>query len=341
MNEENNDDDLEAFENQFYGTPEPEKGADEERENQEEVEEEVVEEENIGDDDNPPAPDETDEDDDAEEPEEEEESEEDEDEPKANKKNRKSFQERINELTAQRREAERREAALLKRLDELEAAVKQEKEPEKTPLREQLPADAPHPDAVDKDGEPLYALGEFDPEYIRDLTKFTIEQETKAAREREQKEAQERAIQEQLNEVRTKWVERVDALEDTEEFSDIRERIAVLGDTFQNIEPAYGEYLATTIMSSEVGPQLMYYLSQNIGEAQQIVASGPAAATLALGRLEARMMKSTEQEPKRNKKVSTKAPPPPEERTRGANGRFAVPPDTDDLDAFERVFLSK
>jgi hypothetical protein len=49
---------------------------------------------------------------------------------------------------------------------------------------------------------------------------------------------------------------------------------------FSGIEPSYGEYLAATIMGADNGPEVMYYLSQNIGEAQKIVASGPAAATL-------------------------------------------------------------
>jgi hypothetical protein len=54
------------------------------------------------------------------------------------------------------------------------------------------------------------------------------------------------------------------------------------------------------------GPEVMRYLSQNIGEAQKIVASGPAAATIAIGRLDARLDRTTREE-KRNKRVSDRS----------------------------------
>jgi hypothetical protein len=92
-------------------------------------------------------------------------------------------------------------------------------------------------------------------------------------------------------------------------------------------------------MQLDNGPQIMDYLSQNIGEAQRIVASGPVAATLAIGKLDA-MFTKPPVEKKSNKKVSD-APAPPTERARGSNGQFTVPPDTDDLDAFEKIFFQR
>lgn len=332
--EDNNNDDLSDadFENVFFN------GEPVEQETVEGTEEEVedqVDEEDSGDDEvDPPA---TEEDEDENEPEED-------DKPKG--KNRKSAQERINELTAKARQeerekiaAERREAELIRRLEELEAVVKKETV-EAKPLREQLSEGAPNPDAKDDKGEPLYELGEFDPKFIRDLTKFTIEQETKAAREAAAQEAQQKAFQEAQQKLQTEWLDKLEKYE--AEVPEVRENITYLTEVFQDIEPNYGEYLAATIMSSDVGPQLMDYLSQNIGEAQKIVASGPAAATLALGRLEARLLKSsTEVENIGNKKKVSDAPAPPEERTRGMKGQFAVRPDTDDQRAFEREFFKK
>lgn len=328
-------DDLNDFEADFYQTK-PE-AVVEDDDAEEQVEENEADEESevddLGEDEvDTPA---TDEDDAEDEPEEEEPEE---DEPKG-KKNRKSAQERINELTAKAREAERREQALLRRLEEIEASVKKEvKEEEKAPtLREQLPADAPNPDAVDDKGEPIYPLGEFDPTYIRDLTKYTIEVETKAAKEKAAEEARQQAVETERQAIADAWVEKLDKVE--EEIPEIRDNIKTLTDTFQTIEPAYGEYLATLIMASEYGPQVMNYLSQNIGEAQEIVASGPAAATLRLGRLEAQFIRSAQKEEiKRTKKVS-KAAEPPESGTRGKGGKFATPDDTDDLEAFERKFF--
>jgi hypothetical protein len=87
----------------------------------------------------------------------------------------------------------------------------------------------------------------------------------------------------------------------------------------------------------------MEYLSQNIGEAQKIVASGPAAATLAIGRLEAKLQSPlvrANEEEKRNKKISGSAPPPPQGRCAVVlKEEQAVRPDTTDLAAFKREFL--
>jgi len=255
------------------------------------------------------------------------------------KKNKVPFKERINEMTAKVREAERREAALIKRLEELEASREEKKvDDEKPPLRDVLPDGAPDPDATNDKGEPLYPLGEFDAKYITDLVKFTNQKEREAAKEAAQKEQQEQAIREVQQELSDNWNTRLDKAE--EEMPEIRNNISRLTEAFEGINPAYGEYLAMTIMSSDVGHLVMNYLSDNIGEAQKIVASGPAAATLALGRLEAQFIKNTTKEEKRNNKVSD-APEPPESRTRGHGGRFTVSPDTDDLDAFEREFYKK
>lgn len=265
------------------------------------------------------------------------------DEPKPEKaKGKKSFQDRINELTAKAREAERREAELIRRLEQVEARKTEElpKTDEPKPLREQLPAEAPSPDALDEDGEPIYKLGEFDPKYIRDLTKFTIAEETKAAKEAKAEEEAQQKVEAQQEELKSSWLQKVEAAE--EELPDIREKLASMDAAFSGIDPNYGEFLAATIMSCDNGPQLMYYLSQNIGEAQQIVAAGPAAATLALGRLDARLAKTPVAEEKRNIKKVSEAPAPADTRTRGSGGgRFGAAPDTDDLDAFEKEFYKR
>lgn len=316
---------LEDFEKDFYGTPKAE-----------------VIEENVDETEDSPLATEDDDEDEAEEQDEDDEDSDEEEEveevpqPKQ-KKNR--AQERIEKLLERERLANERANALEARLAALEAQ-KETEQKEAPSLREQLPAEAPSPDAKDENGEPLYELGEFDPKFIRDLTKFTIEQETAAAKARAEQEAQEAQVKAAQEELKTKWIDNVAKAE--AELPDLREKLADMGRTFEGIDPNYGEYLASTIMSSDVGPEIMYYLSQNIDEAQKIVASGPVAATLALGRLEATLMKSSSgQEAKRNTKQVSKAPEPPEdiERARGRGGRFVVAPDTDDLDAFEREFL--
>jgi len=270
-----------------------------------------------------------------------EDEEEAEDEPKdKGKKPKSQYQERINELTRARREAERREAALLARLEALETKNKPVQDsPQESPL-DRLPPDAPKPDAVDAKGNPKYPLGEYDPQYIFDLTTFAGEQTAKRLEEARVKAEAERHVEAQRNAIRDSWAQKLDSAE--EEIPEIREHIAELVDTFQNVDPGYGEYLATLIMTSDTGPAIMEYLSQNIGEAQKIVASGPTAATLAIGRLEAKLQNLSRPtgEEKRNKKPSG-APPPPTATVRGTKGGSnKVRPDTTDLAAFKRDFFS-
>lgn len=251
------------------------------------------------------------------------------------RKNKKSAKDRIEELVAKNREAERREADLLRRLEALE--VPGEKTAPQKPVRELLPDDAPSPDALDDDGEPVYPLGEFDPKFIRDLTKFTIVQEREADRLKMSQEAELKQIEAAHEELKSSWVEKVATAE--KDIPDLREALEGMGETFAYVDPDYGDYLAATIMSCDLGPQIMYYLSQNLGEAKKIVSSGPAAATLAIGRLEARLTPTVKEET-RVRKVSS-APTPPEKVSRGTGGKFATSADTDDLNAFEREFFKK
>jgi hypothetical protein len=265
----------------------------------------------------------------------EDEDEEDDNQPRAKHKKRQSFQQRLNEVYADKKAAEREVEVLRRELDLARSRTEVKQEPQ-VAVKAEAPK-APTPDDVNDKGEPLYPLGEIDPNFIANLTRFTVMQEMQAAEQKRQEETQARQVQEQQKLIQQHWAENLEAAE--EELPDIREKISSMVQVFQGIEPSYGEYLAGTIMSCDHGPEIMYYLSQNIGEAQKIVASGPAAATLAIGRLEASLTKPQTEERKSNKRVS-ETPPPPEVRTRGSGGRFSVRPDTRDLAAFSKVFFS-
>lgn len=268
------------------------------------------------------------------------EDESDEDEPEEEEKpkprGKKSAKERIEELYASDKHKEREIARLQRELEKLKTPNEENTKSEPKPLRQQLPAEAPNPDALDENGDPVYPLAEFDKNYIRDLTKFTIDEERKAAKAAEEEADNRRKVEASQEELKNSWLEKVETVE--EELPDIREKLASMEEAFEDVDPAYGEFLAATIMTCDFGPQIMYYLSQNIGEAQKIVASGPAAATLAIGRLDAKFNKPTQE--KRNKKPS-EAPAPPSARTRGSGGNRSTAPDTTDLKAFEREFYRK
>jgi hypothetical protein len=247
-------------------------------------------------------------------------------------------QERIEKLVTEARVAEREAAALRLELERFKASKEEVKVEAPTPIAPQIPSDAPQPNALNDRGEPIYPLGEFDPTFIKDLSTFyakvTIEQETKAAKEAALQEAKEKEFNAQKAQLQESWNEKLEAVK--EDLPDYNENIQKLAVAFQGVDPQYGDYLASTVMQCDNGPEIMYYLSQNIGEAQKIVASGPLAATLAIGKLQAKFEDRLEQ--KSNKKVSN-APTPPPTSSRGKGGQFQVRPDTDDLAAFERDFF--
>lgn len=235
-------------------------------------------------------------------------------------------QERINELTARAREAERALAAL-----QAEQAKQTETRKPVTPLVQD--DTAPNPNALNDDGSEKYPLGEFDPEYIRDMARHTIETEWRR-KEQEAAAKQQREVEETArNEIQNKWVERLTpAMEEHEDFLD---KTIELESAFDGLDPQYSDYLVQTIKSLDHGPQVLYYFANNLEEAKKFVQMGPLNATLALGEINA-MFKGSG---KKETKVS-KAPPPPQVN-KGSVARKSVTGDTDDLDAFSEMFFKK
>ncbi len=266
----------------------------------------------------------TDEDDDNDDDEDEDEPEEVKPEPK--KSNKKSAQERINELTAKLREAERKAAAL-------EAPFKEQ--PAAQPKVETTLVE-PDPDAVDAKGNDKYPMGDLDPAYLKDLVEYNskVAQETFQRNIRQQQE--EARIQIAKDALHNEWASKVEKV--MPELPDFFEKGAELEGTFASIDPTLSEYLANTIMEMEAGPQVLYYLANNLDEAQAIVAKGAVKATIALGKLEEKLSKPAQQ-PAPQKKISSAPQPPPVNK--GIKGGAKVAPDTDNLDDFEQFFLKK
>ena len=237
------------------------------------------------------------------------------------------YQERINELTAKAREAERALAAL-------QAAQQQQQTEAPKPSTPVVQDDAPNPDAKNEDGSDKYPLGEFDPQYIRDMARHTIDKEWTARKEQEAQEAAQRQEAAAREALQAQWVEKLTPM--TEQHEDFIDKTMGLESAFDGLDPAYSDYLVTTIKSLEHGPEVLYYFANNLEEAKQFVQSGPLSATLALGEINA-MFKGTTR--KAEPKVS-KAPPPPQVN-KGSKTRTAVNPDTDDLDAFSDMFFVK
>ena len=244
--------------------------------------------------------------------------------PKPKKVNR--FQERINELTAKAREAERA----------LEALRAEQAQKQAEPTKQATPVvqdNGPDPDAKNEDGSDKYPLGEFDPQYIRDMARHTIDKEWTARKEQEAAEQNQRQIEAARAEIQNQWVEKLIPM--TEQHEDFLDKTMELESAFDGLDPAYSDYLVQTIKSLDHGPEVLYYFANNLDEARKFVKSGPLNATLALGEINAMFNGNTRKETK-----VSKAPPPPQVN-KGSKTRVAVTPDTDDLDAFSNLFFEK
>lgn len=239
--------------------------------------------------------------------------------------------ERIEQLNAKFREEERLRLATEARVAELERKL-QNPEPE-VKTREKVEVKGPSPDDKDEKGEDKYPLGEYDPEYIRDLHRHEA---AEAKRELEQtivRQQQEAVKAAEIQQVATEWSTRVAAA--TERLPDLAEKAIELERHLSDTPQEIVESLAMTVMTLENGPDVLYYLAQNVEEARRIAQGGPQAL-IALGKIDA-MVKPTI---KAEVKKVTEAPEPPP-RTRGVQGKFGVAPDTDDLSAFEREFFRR
>lgn len=243
---------------------------------------------------------------------------------KPKKSNR--FQERINELTARAKEAERALEALRVEQAKQATAAKQNSSA--------VQAGEPTPDDRNPDGSDKYPLGEFDPTYIRDMARYTIDKEWSAKKEQEAKETAQRLEQESRAALQEQWAAKLKPA--TEKYEDFLDKTLELESTFDGLDAGYSDYLVNAIKSLDHGPEVLYYFANHLDEAQNFVRMGPLQATLALGEINAKFKKQLQKEPA---KVS-KAPPPPQVN-KGSKTRTAVAADTDDLDAFAKVFFQK
>lgn len=253
--------------------------------------------------------------------------------PEDKPKSKNRFQDRINDLTAKAREAERRESVLQARLAALESKQPSAAEPKATPVTVQ--DDIVDPNTKNQDGSDKYPLGEFDPQYIRDLTRQTIQKEQALANQAREAQDAERKTNEAKAQLQSNWETNVAPI--TEKYEDFYDKTVQLEDTFKNLDPEYSEYLASTIKALDNGPDVLYYLANHLDEAKRFVAAGPVMATVALGRYAAMFDKGAAET---KNPVVSKAPPPPQVN-KGSKARVNIPDDTDDLDAFAEKFFAK
>lgn len=257
---------------------------------------------------------------------------EEESEPEPPKKTR--LDKRIGGLLEEKRVEKERADALEAKLNEVLQRLEQNAP--KTEVTTEV--SGPTPDDKNDDGTEKYPLGEFDPLYIRDLTKHTFSEELKAVEAQRSAQEEARKVTEAQQALAANWNEKLQPAQ--ERYPDFQEKGQNLISTFEGLDEAYSNYLTSTLQSMDFGPDVLYYLANNVDEATRIVNLGPAGATLALGRIESKFVFANDEKQKARPKVSN-APTPPPTNKGAAVSVSEIPDDTDDLDAFAAKLFKK
>jgi hypothetical protein len=249
------------------------------------------------------------------------------------KKNR--TQERIDELTKNWRETERKLEEAMAKLAEKPTIP----EPKTTP--DTSVNTAPKPTDLNEDGTEKYPLGEFDPKYLTDFLDHRDAQREAARKEKETQEKQKAEREQAQTALQEEWNEKLTPAK--ERYPDFQEKGEKLLPVLEMMEEDYAEYFTNTIMEMDHGPDVFYYLANNPDEALKIIQSGAKKATLSLGRLEAKFAMAEAEKVIARPKVS-QAPEPPQHLNKGS---AVAPPairgdEKDvDLDAFSKALFAK
>lgn len=219
-------------------------------------------------------------------------------------KPKKSAQERINELTAARREAERdrdfyREQALRNQQSTQQPAYE---------AQQHQPQEASRPAREDY---------EDDFEYIEALTDWKAEQAATRL-------AQQAREQDKARAARQTFETRKAALFPQGEPEGLQRFLQL---------PTLPAAVIEIVGESDIGPKIADHLGANPAEMRRLEGLNPIQQARELTRLEHRLSEPARPTPK----TATDAPEPPPQ-ARGAGGRFTVAPDTDDFAAFEKNF---
>lgn len=147
--------------------------------------------------------------------------------------------------------------------------------------REQFRQPAPvQQERTTQTGEPR--LENFDnlEDYVAAKAEWVADQKlTKAFTEREQKQARQSEEQRQRS-LAEGWQKRLDAARST---------LEDLDDVIESADVPLTPAMAETIMESDLGPQVAYYLARNPAEAEKLAGMTPSAVARAIGRIEAKL----------------------------------------------------
>lgn len=250
----------------------------------------------------------------------------------ARPKGKQSAQERINEVTRLRREAERRAEAA-------EAELQQLRQRAATPEPAEAPKAAPkqpEPQAQDDD-EPSpddFDYGELDPRYIRALAAHGVRQEFSRLEGAARQDAAARVAQDEQAAAQERFQKQI--AEGSKKHDDFYERVVIGA---EKGEWPLSEHLGKMLVDSDVGDDIAYHLATHPEEADQVHRQTPLEQARYFGRMEAKFTagQSAATGETAGKTVETRTPkaPPPVTPARGSDGKFSPSASTNDFAAFE------
>jgi hypothetical protein len=246
---------------------------------------------------------------------------------------KKTVDDRIAEITAKRRQAEREAAESAKKVSDLEArlaALESKRASDSDQLTQPAEGAKQDPSAPDPS---KFEYGEVDPRYVAALARYEAKQELAEERRKNDEARQADAAARAEQEIAQKLDLQI--RRGLEKHDDFETALAALDDIGTPITAEAAQLL----VESEYGADLLYYFGKNLAEAEEVAKKSPIEQARHIGKLEARFSaeadKATDKKPEA--KVS-KAPTPPETRVRGSNGQFRVSPDTTDFAAFDAAY---
>lgn len=246
---------------------------------------------------------------------------------------KKSAQDRFDELTKKRREAERAAAEKDDRIAALEAEIAGLKTAgKKKDLTEEKPDVKADPDAPKPED---FEFGEFDSRYVSALAAHEAKKIVAAERAKDAETRQADAAAAKARE----YGEKLDGhiRSGIEKFEDFESSLEAL----EKVDGTPSEEARDMILGSEFGAEILYHLGKNPSEAVEMASKSPVEQARYLGKLEAQFSAQKAASTKTEKPAVTKTPPPPANRVRGADGKFSAADDTDDFAAFEAKHTKK
>lgn len=243
------------------------------------------------------------------------------------KKGKPTFNERLGEVTAARRTAERTAETERQRADRLQAeldAVKSGKAPLTAAQSDDKGVAVP-PDPSQFD------YGELDPKYIAALARHETAQALKAAKADDDKVRQADAAAAAQREQATKTETLVKAgIKLHEDFDEVVMQGAQTG------KWQLSQTLGELILDSEFGPNIAYELAKDPDEAERVHKLSPAKQAAYFGAQEAKFEAAKPSQASKTPKTP-QAPPPPK-TPKGGSGSNTIGADSTDFAAVEKAW---